>query len=396
MDQEVIHTALNIAATLRNAGSNVMLSMALPECNSMGLALMPGRSFEELFSTEKKIDKLVVAENDLYRRASEESIDKLFNNCKQVIVLDHLINKTTQKSDILLPAATFAESEGTLVNNEGRAQRYYKALNNKDEVKESWRWIVDLMNAGISDKSVSWDRVDDVLESMAAELQVFSKLRNYTPDADFRMLNTKIPRQTFRYSGRTAMTANISVSEPKPPQDKDSPLAFSMEGQHEDPPSSLVPFYWTPGWNSVQALYIKYTEEPDSSLRGGDPGIRLFESDGSSGNFSFKQEVQDSDIKKGEFVIVPFYQIFGSEELSSSSPPVIQKIKEPFILINQKDADNLHLADGDQVQVEISEIKINVRIKTGNDIQQGMAALSVNLPGMPFIELPGKGKFHKL
>ena len=108
------------------------------------------------------------------------------------------------------------------------------------------------------------------------ELPVFSKLKKYMPDADFRMLNAKIPRQTMRYSGRTAMNANIAVSEPKLSQDTDSPLAFSMEGQQENPPSSLVPFYWTPGWNSVQAMY-NYLDEPNGSMKGGDPGIRLIE-----------------------------------------------------------------------------------------------------------------------
>ena len=94
---------------------------------------------------------------------------------------------------------------------------------------------------------ISWNCLDDIVESLANELPVFSKLKKYMPDADFRMLNAKIPRQTIRYSGRTAMNANVAVSEPKLSQDHDSPLAFSMEGQQEYPPSSLVPFYWTPG-----------------------------------------------------------------------------------------------------------------------------------------------------
>ena len=35
-----------------------MLSMVLPECNSMGLALLPGKSFEDLFelAENKEID----------------------------------------------------------------------------------------------------------------------------------------------------------------------------------------------------------------------------------------------------------------------------------------------------------------------------------------------------
>ncbi len=131
------------------------------------------------------------------------------------------------------------------------------------------------------DPEKSWKGLDDIVESMSDELPVFSGLKNYMPGADFRMLNAKIPRQTIRYSGRTAMNANIAVSEPKLPQDHDSPLAFSMEGQQENPPSSLVPFYWTPGWNSVQAMY-NYLDEPDASLKGGDPGIRLIEPPGTN------------------------------------------------------------------------------------------------------------------
>ncbi len=77
-------------------------------------------------------DVLVILENDLYRRADSDFVTSLLNNSKETVVLDHLNNKTTEKSDILLPAATFAESEGTIVNNEGRAQRYYKAVVNKD------------------------------------------------------------------------------------------------------------------------------------------------------------------------------------------------------------------------------------------------------------------------
>ena len=86
---------------------------------------------------------------------------------KQVVVLDHLINKTTRKADILLPAATFAESEGTMVNNEGRAQRYYKAVGNKTQVQESWRWIGELIKVRDANQSDKWNHLDDIAESMA-------------------------------------------------------------------------------------------------------------------------------------------------------------------------------------------------------------------------------------
>jgi NADH-quinone oxidoreductase subunit G len=396
-DEAVVYAALNIATALKTAGSNVSISMVLPECNSLGLSLLPGKSFEDviLMYDRKEIDTLVVLENDLFRRANEDSVNNLFKKSKQIIVLDHLSNKTAQVADVLLPAATFAESEGTFVNNEGRAQRFYKAIDSKNQLKESWRWIGDFIKIRFGNKEVLWNRLDDIVESMANELPVFSKLKKYKPDADFRMLNTKIPRQTMRFSGRTAMNANIEVSEPKLSQDPDSPLAFSMEGQQEMPPSSLVPFYWMPGWNSVQAMY-NYVDEPGGSMKGGDPGIRLFESvKGILSNY-FGHESQNKAAEKDEWHIIPVYQIFGGEELSSVSSSVLQKTHEPFVLINQKDADIISINDGEFVQLEIVKINLRVKVKIDCNIIQGLAGLSVNLPGMPFVDVPGNGKFHKL
>jgi NADH-quinone oxidoreductase subunit G len=277
-DEDILHAGMNIATALLSTDKKVMFAAVLPECNSMGLAFIPGKPLDDAVSpaSDKEIDTLIILENDLYLRAPKEYVDQLFEKSKQIIVLDYLPNQTTQQADVLLPAATFAESEGTLVNNEGRAQRFYKAIINKDQVKESWRWINELIKIRNNNQVASWTRFDDVISSLVDELPVFSKIREYMPDSDFRMLNAKIPRQTMRYSGRTAMNAHLSVSETGVSGDTDSPLAFSMEGLQESPPSSLVPFYWTPGWNSVQAMY-NYLDEPNGSMKGGDPGIRLIE-----------------------------------------------------------------------------------------------------------------------
>src|SRR5690606_34359997 len=82
-----------------------------------------------------------------------------------------------------------------------------------------------------------------------------------------------------RYSGRTAMYADRSVHEPKPPPDPDSPLSFSMEGQRTGTPPALIPIEWAPGWNSVQSLH-RFQEEVAGPLRGGNPGVRLIEPGG--------------------------------------------------------------------------------------------------------------------
>ena len=395
-DERVIQAACNIATALHSSENKGMLSMVLPECNSMGLAFMDGKLFDDAVSLSDKvnIDTLVILENDLYRRATEESVDQLLKQSKQVIVLDQLTNKTTLKADILIPSATFAESEGTLVNNEGRAQRYYKTIVNKDQVKESWRWLAECVRIKSNADAVQWKKFDDIVSSMITDIPAFKKLKDYFSDADFRMINEKIPRQPMRYSGRTSINAKIAVSETGIGQDIDSPLSFSMEGSHTNPPSSLTPFYWAPGWNSVQSVN-KYLDEPNGKMKGGDSGVRLIEPKDNPINSYFKSTGGTIEIQKSEWLIVPVYQIFGSEELSSAASTLAKRIPEPFVYLNPKDAEELKIKDEEVIQLEISTVSMSIKVKIEESIGQGIAGLSISLPGMPFIDLPGKGKVFK-
>ena len=396
-DENIIYAACNIVTALYSTNKKGMLSLVLPECNSMGLAFMTDKTLDDaiLLAEKEEIDSLIILENDLYRRATEESVHQLFERSKQVIVIDQLTNKTTLHADILIPAATFAESEGTLVNNEGRAQRYYKTIVNKDQVMESWRWLAEIIRIKNDAKTVQWKKFDDIVSALITEIPVLSKLKNYFSDADFRMLNEKIPRQPLRYSGRTSINAKIAVTETGIKRDIDSPLSFSMEGIQAIPPSSLVPFYWSPGWNSVQAVN-KYLDEPNGNMKGGDAGIRLIEPAENPKSSYFKVQAQPIELQKGEWLIVPVYQIFGSEELSSAASTLAQRIPEPFVYLNPTDATDLKVENDELIQLEIANTKLKIKVKMEASIGVGIAGLSVNLPGMAFVDLPGKGKFIKM
>jgi anaerobic selenocysteine-containing dehydrogenase len=64
--------------------------------------------------------------------------------------------------------------------------------------------------------------------------------------------------------------------------------------------------------------------------------------------------------------------------------------------MNQKDADIFDVKHNELIQLEIDENKLNIRVKIENSLRQGIAGLSVNLPGMQYVELPGRGKFNKI
>ena len=396
-DEGIIQATLNIALAILSLETEVMVSIILPECNSMGLALIPGNTLDDLLlmKSDEAIDTLVILENDLYRRADKYLVDRLFERSKQTVVLDHTVNRTCLNADILLPASTFAESEGTLVNNEGRAQRFYKVLLSKVSEMESWQWIGELIKFQGGSKNGIWNKFDDIVSSLVNEIPVFSKIKELMPTADLRMLNTKIPRQTIRFSGRTAMNANINVREPRVSQDINSPLAFSMEGQSEQPPSSLVPFYWTPGWNSVQSTF-SYLNEPGNSMKGGDPGIRLINTNGKQTNSYFKVNNQSMKPHEDQLLIVPVFKIFGSEEMSSIAPTIGLRIEEAFIYMNESDADRFEVSDNDFIKIDIAKTSFKIKVKIETSLKQGIAGLSVNLPDMYFVDLPDIGKFYKI
>ena len=374
MSQAIIEAAANVAWALCSIGKQAELCYTTLECNSMGLTLMKGKNTSEAFKAlrDGQADTLIILENDLYRRADAKIVDDVLNHTMNIIVIDHLINPTSSKADVTLPAATFAEAHGTLVNNEGRAQRFYKVFDPNHDIQESWKWIDDIMAAvgkpPLTQPSPSRGEgigsLDDVIKAMVSSLPVFTPVLDIATTADFRISGQKIPRQAHRYSGRTSMLADISVQEPKPTEDADSPLAFSMEGYEGQPPAPLIPRYWSPGWNSGQALN-KYQEEIGGELKDGDTGIRLIEPltlpsslpsrEGQvpplpSGErvglsrlrqglirevrgeavaeISYFQHIPDADLsKEGEKPDLPSYRIFGSEELSAYSPAIAARMQ---------------------------------------------------------------------
>ncbi|MCP5916705.1 hypothetical protein NL317_32270, partial [Klebsiella pneumoniae] len=70
-------------------------------------------------------DVVIVMENDISRRLTAEQMNQLLIN-KSLIVLDHEAYQWHNHADVMVPVATFAEADGTLISAEGRAQRFFQ------------------------------------------------------------------------------------------------------------------------------------------------------------------------------------------------------------------------------------------------------------------------------
>ncbi len=385
----VMHAAANVASALHKVVGTSELLFTVPECNSMGLGLMGGGGLNAAQEAVEsgEVDTIVILENDLYRRAGAAEINALLDAVPHVIAIDHLTNQTTERAELVLPAATFAETDGTLVNNEGRAQRYYQVFVPEGSVKASWRWINEIKAAASHADVREWQIVDDVIADMAEAMPVFAMVPDIAPPAGFRLLGQRIPRESHRYSGRTAMNADVAVSEPKPPQDPDTPFSFTMEGYPGQPPAALIPRYWAPHWNSVQALN-KFQEEINGPLRGGDPG-RLLIAPKEDAQVSYFDQIPDAcEMRSGQWRVIPQYHIFGSEPLSMLSPGIAQLAPEPYVAVSAADAEKLGVESGDDVTVMIGDQPLVVCARIDGSIQDGIARLPMGLKNVPTVKLP--------
>jgi len=391
----VLKAAGQVAMALQkhNQASGIVLTM--DECNSAGSILIGGRPLEEAFERGMTgIDTLIILENDLYRHSPGQMVDEFLSQCKTVVVIDHTRHATSRKAQWLIPAGTFAEADGTIVNNEGRAQRYFQVYE-KAEVKESWRWLAMLGSASGNVAMEKWQDIDSLTNDIAQDNKELSGIKDVTPPSANRMADgQRVPRQPHRYSGRTSMNAHQNISEAKPPADTDSGMSYTMEGSRALPPSAMIPFFWSPGWNSVQSVN-KYQEEVGAHLRGGDPGIQLFTASPSKVK-SYSTEIPSRfKAEMNKLWVVPIHHIYGSEELSAMSAAVNSRVPDPYILLNKIDMEKLKLNERDELEFEIDGQVFRLPVQSSNSISAGMAGMPVGLPKLSYADLPGWGSLRK-
>ncbi len=384
----LIEAAANIAKALKLREKNGSISLIVPEANSLGLAMLGGESVDAALQAviDGKADAIVVLENDLYTRTDKAKVDAALTAAKVLIVADHQKTATSDRAHLVLPAASFAEGDGTLVSQEGRAQRFFQVFDPKYMdasilVHEGWRWL-HALRATLLNQPIDWTQLDHATAAVASSTSILNRIVDAAPSAAFRIKGMKLAREPLRYSGRTAMRADISVHEPRTPQDKDTAFAFSMEGYSGSAePRQQVPFAWSPGWNSPQA-WNKFQDEVGGHIRAGDPGTRLIESSGDSLNW-FASVPRAFNPAQGTWQVVPFFHLFGSEENSSKAAPVQERIPAAYVALAKSEADRLGVNDGAMLSLSVAGQTLRLPLRINEELGAGLVALPAGIAGIP-------------
>jgi NADH-quinone oxidoreductase subunit G len=381
---ELVKASINLALALHRTNNQAMFSFVFPECNSVGVSMMEPRGLDHAINDHSGYQALVILENDIYQRGVAAAVDQFLESFSAVVVLDHTESPTTARASLVLPSGTFAEADGTLVNNEGRAQRFFSVQASSENVCESWRWLLDAGKQFDQEKFTGMHSLEDVHQLLEQEQPQFSGVSRAGLPAGFRMNGQKIPREPHRYSGRTSMFANRSVSEARPPRDEDSPLSFTMEGYRGNPTVAASAFYWSPGWNSVQSVN-KFRNELSIGNQQMPTGIRLFK--GENGNqFPYFEGIVTGPSQSGKWILVPLPHIFGSEEMSNKSGAILARSPGKILTLNDRQAGQLNIRQGEEVTIKLDRQEFVIVANLVADWPEDHLGIITGYPGLPFMD----------
>ena len=108
------------------------------------LSDVPGRTVAEMFHdnpSRRNRVMYIMGENPVLSDPHTEHVIEALESMDFVVVQDIFMTETAQLADVVLPAASFAEKDGTFINTERRVQRIRRAIRPRGNSKPDWEII---------------------------------------------------------------------------------------------------------------------------------------------------------------------------------------------------------------------------------------------------------------
>jgi formate dehydrogenase alpha subunit len=112
----------------------------------------------------------IMGENPMISDPNLNHTEEAFKRMEFVVVQDIFHTETTQFADVVLPASTWAEKNGTFVNSDRRVLRVRKAVEYPGDAREDWRIIHELAK-----------RMGKPMPNYRNEVEIFDELAKVTP-----------------------------------------------------------------------------------------------------------------------------------------------------------------------------------------------------------------------
>jgi formate dehydrogenase alpha subunit len=108
----------------------------------------------------------IMGENPMLSDPDTTHFEKILRNCEFVVVQDIFLTETARLADVVLPAASYVEREGTATNTERRVQKMHKVLDPLAQARPDWEILCDL--AGRMGYSMDYGSADEIMTEIAS------------------------------------------------------------------------------------------------------------------------------------------------------------------------------------------------------------------------------------
>jgi len=145
----------------------------------------------------------VLGENPMLSDPNLNHVKEALENLDFLCVQDIFLSETAQLADVVLPAASFAEKDGSFTNTERRVQRVRKALDPPGEARQDWSIICDL-----SDRlgySMQYSGPSEILDEIASVSPIYGGMsfdRIEEQGLQWPCPDTEHPGTVFLHKGR--------------------------------------------------------------------------------------------------------------------------------------------------------------------------------------------------
>ena len=104
----------------------------------------------------------IIGENPPLSEPDATHAMKALQKLDFLIVQDIFLTETTAEADVILPAASFAEKEGTFTNTERRVQRVRKAIESPGDARPDW-WITCQIAKHMEAKGFDFQSAEEIM-----------------------------------------------------------------------------------------------------------------------------------------------------------------------------------------------------------------------------------------
>ena len=179
--------------------SGAWLAGALPHRMQAGkVDSNPGLNAMEMISAPRKVYVLFNIEPEFDFINASATIEAMQSADFVVVCTPYINDEIKQYADVILPIATFAETDGTFVNNEGRWQSVTKAVSAPGEARPAWKVLRVLANK-LGFEDVQYQSSEEIRDELKQEFDSNIEFNSNLNDFD-HVKNSHDEKSIYRVS----------------------------------------------------------------------------------------------------------------------------------------------------------------------------------------------------